>query len=68
MTKTYRIQCRNNADAVRIGNRSVRVPGAVRSRHLGRKTVLVTSVEILITEKWLDSAHEVESWTVEETV
>jgi hypothetical protein len=66
MANEITIKARNNSDARRMGERSIRIPGAVSVKHTGMKNVKVVSSDLEATKTWLDAAFEVDSYTVAE--
>jgi len=63
---TIEIKARNNADAVRLGNGQVAIPGCGSSRHLGRKDVKIESFDLDTTKAWLDDSYLVASYSITE--
>lgn len=61
---TIEIRTRNNADAVRMGNGQVAIPGCGSSKHLGRKNVRIESFDVDVTKSWLDDSYLVDSYDI----
>lgn len=59
---TFLIETRNNADARRMGTGELAVPGASAVKHLGRKSVKVTTDFIDATVAFFECSPTVESY------
>lgn len=63
---TITITTKNNSDARRLGERAIRVPGAVSVKHLGGKRVRVETSDQVATTEWCDASHVVASYEVDQ--